>query len=92
MSEVKWIKLYSGVVYLTGKLRNATEDRYRCTPLLRSAEKESRQKIQRLLVLRAIKSAVLNRFCYVGSSDLLHTRNIGDRARHLEYAVISARR
>jgi len=41
--------------------------------------------------LLAIESAVLNRFRYVGSRDLLHARNIRNRARNLEYAMIRAR-
>ena len=43
------------------------------------------------LVLRAIKSAVLNRFRDMGIGDVFHTREIRNRASDLENAMICAR-
>ena len=43
------------------------------------------------LVLRAIKSSVLNRFCYMRIRDAFHTSKIRNRARNLENAMICAR-
>ena len=42
-------------------------------------------------ILGAFESPVLNCFCYLGIGDAFHAGKIRNRARDLEYAVISAR-